>query len=73
MGCLIRSKKKKTKQVIIIISIIKINKWKREKGKEKEIKKLLKIILEAIILMISWHDKTIKMRDNSKTEHVEKK
>ena len=29
--------------------------------------------MEAIILMISWHYKTMKMRNNSKTKHVEKK
>ena len=36
-----------------MIIIIKIK--YREKRKEKEIKKLVKIIMEAIILMISWH------------------
>ena len=29
-------------------------------------------MMEAIILIISWHKKTLKMRNNSKTEHVEK-
>ena len=40
---------------------------------EKEIKKLIKMTMEAIILMISWHYNTIKMRNNSKTKHGEKK
>ena len=43
-SCLIRRKKKKT----IIKMIIK-----RKKRKEKEIKKLIKMTMEAIILMIS--------------------
>ena len=29
--------------------------------------------MEAIISMISWHYKTMKTRNNSKREHVEKK
>ena len=29
--------------------------------------------MEAIILKISWHYETMKMRNNSKTKHVEKK
>ena len=29
--------------------------------------------MEAIILMISWHYITVKMRNNSKTKHVEVK
>ena len=29
--------------------------------------------MEAIILMISWHQKTMKVRNNSRTKHVEKK
>ena len=41
------------------------------KRKEKETKKLIKMTLEAIILMIYGYYKTIKMRDNSKTKHVE--
>ena len=45
---------------------------KRKKRREKEIKKLIKMTMEAIILMISWHYKTIKLRNNSKTKHVEK-
>ena len=31
------------------------------------------MIMEAIILKISWHYETTKMRNNSKTKHVEKK
>ena len=30
------------------------------------------MIMEAIILMISRHYKTMKMRNNGKTEHAEK-
>ena len=41
------------------------------KRKEKETKKLIKMTLEAIILMIYGYYKTMKMRDNSKTKHVE--
>ena len=44
---------------------------KRKKRKEKEIKKLIKMTMETILLM-SWHYKTIRMRNNSKTKHVEK-
>ena len=29
--------------------------------------------MEAIILKISWHYQTMKMRNNRKTKHVEKK
>ena len=29
--------------------------------------------MEAIMLMISWHYKTMKMRNNSKAKHVETK
>ena len=29
--------------------------------------------MEAIILRIPWHYETMKMRNNSKTKHVEKK
>ena len=28
--------------------------------------------MEAIVLMIFWHYKTIKMRNNRKTKHIEK-
>ena len=28
--------------------------------------------MEAVILMISWHYKTVKMRNNSKTKQEEK-
>ena len=42
------------------------NNKKREKRKEKEIKKLIKMTMETIIL-ISWHHKTMKMKNNSKT------
>ena len=52
--------------IIITIKVIMIIK----KRKEKEIKKLIKMTKEAIIL-ISWHYKTKKMRNNSKTKHVE--
>ena len=31
------------------------------------------MIVEAIILKISWHYETMKTRDNRKTRHVEKK
>ena len=31
------------------------------------------MVMEAIIVMISWHYNTLKMRNNSKSEHVEKK
>ena len=40
---------------------------------EKEIKKLIKMAMEAIILMLSWHYDTTKIRNNSKTKHGEKK
>ena len=31
------------------------------------------MIMEAIILKINWHYKTLKMRNNSKINYVEKK
>ena len=40
---------------------------------EKEIKKLIMMAMEAIILMLSWHYDTTKIRNNSKTKHGEKK
>ena len=49
--------------------------WKGKRlwlEQEKEIKKLIKMIMEAIILMISWHYKTMITINSSKTEHVEK-
>ena len=46
---------------------------KRKKRREKEIKKLIKMTMEAIILMISWHQKTMKMRNTSKIKRIEKK
>ena len=30
------------------------------------------MIMEAIILRVFWHYQTMKMRNNSKTKHVEK-
>ena len=42
------------------------------KIKEKGINKLIKIIMEEIILMISYYN-TMKTRNNSKSEHVENK
>ena len=55
--------------MIIIIIIIII----RGMRIEKEIKKLIKMAMEAIILMLSWHYDTTKIRNNSKTKHGEKK
>ena len=49
----------------------KVNK-KGMKIKEKGINKLIKIIMEEIILMISYYN-TMKTRNNSKSEHVENK
>ena len=46
---------------------------KRKKRREKEIKKLIKMTMDAIILMISWHHKTMKMRNTSKIKHRKKK
>ena len=48
---------------------------KREERKEKkrEIKKLIKMTMEAIILIISWHHKTMKVRNDSRTKLVGKK
>ena len=34
---------------------------------------MIKMIMEAIILTISSHYETMKMKNNSKTKHVEKK
>ena len=59
--CLIKSKKKKTKH----------NKNKIHKIK-KRIKNLIKMIMEAKTVMISWHYNTMKIRNNSKSERVEK-
>ena len=44
-----------------------------EKTKENKIKKLIKMIMEAKMLKLSWHYYTMKMRNNSKTKHVGKK
>ena len=42
------------------------NIYDRKKRKEKEIKKLIKMTMKAIILMmISWCYKTMKMRNNA--------
>ena len=48
------------------------NKWKKGKEKRKKYQKARKIILVAMILMISWLCKTVKVRNKSKAEHVEK-
>ena len=60
-------KEKKTKQN----KNKKVNK-KGMKIKEKGINKLIKIIMEEIILMISYYN-TMKTRNNGKSEHVENK
>ena len=44
---------------MLIINIIVI---RRKKRIEKEIKKLIKMTMEVIILIISWHYKTMKRR-----------
>ena len=46
---------------------------RRKKRIEKEIKKLIKMTMEVIILIISWHYKTMKMRNNIKIKHIGKK
>ena len=53
------------KTIIIIIN-------KKKKEKKKEIRKFIKMTMEAIMLMISWHSKTMKMRNNSNSKYVEK-
>ena len=55
---------------MLIINIIVI---RRKKRIEKEIKKLIKMTMEVIILIISWHYKTTKRRNNSKIKHIGKK
>ena len=55
---------------MLIINIIVI---RRKKRIEKEIKKLIKMTMEVIILIISWHYKTMKRRNNSKMKHIGKK
>ena len=55
---------------MLIINIIVI---RRKKRIEKEIKKLIKMTMEVIILIISWHNKTMKRRNNSKIKHIGKK
>ena len=54
------------KYILMIIIIIK------RKKKKTEIIKLIKMTMEAILLMVSCHYRTMKMRNNSKTKHVEK-
>ena len=58
------------------MKIKKTNKKNGKKGnndkKKRGTKKLMKMILEAIIVMISWYCNTMKMRNNSKSEHVGK-
>ena len=56
---------------MLIINIIIIR--RRKKRIEKEIKKLIKMTMEVIILIISWHYKTMKMRNNIKIKHIRKK
>ena len=56
---------------MLIINIIIIR--RRKKRIEKEIKKLIKMTMEVIILIISWHYKTMKMRNNIKIKHIGKK
>ena len=68
---LFNQKQKGKNKTIITITIIVI--IKRKKRREKEIKKLIKMTMESIILMISWHHKTMKMRNTSKIKHIEKK
>ena len=53
--------------------IINIIIRRRKKRTEKEIKKLIKMTMEVIILIISWHYKTMKMRNNIKIKHMGKK
>ena len=53
--------------------IINIIIRRRKKRIEKEIKKLIKMAMEVIILIISWHYKTMKMRNNIKIKHIGKK
>ena len=53
--------------------IINIIIRRRKKRTEKEIKKLIKMTMEVIILIISWHYKTMKMRNNIKIKHIGKK
>ena len=53
--------------------IINIIRRRRKKRIEKEIKKLIKMTMEVIILIISWHYKTMKMRNNIKIKHMGKK
>ena len=53
--------------------IINIIIRRRKKRIEKEIKKLIKMTMEVIILIISWHYKTMKMRNNIKIKHIGKK
>ena len=55
---------------MLIINIIVI---RRKKRIEKEIKKLIKMTMEVIILIISWQYKTMKRRNNSKIKHIGKK
>ena len=56
---------------MLIINIIIIR--RRKKRIEKEIKKLIRMTMEVIILIISWHYKTMKMRNNIKIKHIGKK
>ena len=53
--------------------IINIIIRRRKKRIEKEIKKLIRMTMEVIILIISWHYKTMKMRNNIKIKHIGKK
>ena len=57
LNCFMQKKLLSQKKIIITITIITItiiNEIKRN-DKKKEIKKLIKIIMEAIMLKISWH------------------
>ena len=61
--CEKRSKKKQ----------IKWNKARKNSKKVKKgTKKLIKLIMKAMIVMISWDYNKIKIKNNGKSEHVEK-
>ena len=49
------------------------NKTKTRKQIKKRIRKLIKIIMEAIIVIISCHHNTMKIVNNNKSGNVEKK
>ena len=47
-------------------------KQKNKKQQKKKTKNLIKMIMEALTVMMTWHHNTMKVGKNSKSAYVEK-